>query len=189
MKIYFTASLRGKSEFGDNYTKIVGHLEKEGDKIVSKHVFENDFAQVAAQDKPEAINSYQKLIRGIKKADVFVAEVSTQSLSVGYEITEAIKLNKPVIVLYMGDRRPSMLFGSGYEKLQMVQYDEKNYKALIDKAVNEAKKHSDVRFNFFVSPKILAYLDWIAQKRMVPRSVFLRNLIEREMKKDKEFKQ
>jgi len=31
-------------------------------------------------------------------------------------------------------------------------------------------------------------LDWVAQKRMQPRSVFLRNLIDREMKKDKEFK-
>ncbi|PIU73395.1 hypothetical protein COS78_02610, partial [Candidatus Shapirobacteria bacterium CG06_land_8_20_14_3_00_40_12] len=57
------------------------------------------------------------------------------------------------------------------------------------KVLDEASKKSDVRFNFFVNPKILAYLDWVAQKRMVPRSVFLRNLIEREMKKDKEFKQ
>jgi hypothetical protein len=45
-----------------------------------------------------------------------------------------------------------------------------------------------VRFNFFVSPKILTYLDWVGQKRMIPKSVFLRNLIEREMKKDRDFK-
>jgi len=55
--------------------------------------------------------------------------------------------------------------------------------------LEEAKRRMDVRFNFFVSPKILAYLDWVAQKRMVPRSVFLRNLIEKEMKKDKGFRE
>ena len=69
-----------------------------------------------------------------------------------------------------------------------MEYDKQNIENLLDKATEEAKKEIDVRFNFFVSPKILTYLDWVAQKRMIPRSVFLRNLIEREIKKEKEFK-
>jgi hypothetical protein len=55
-------------------------------------------------------------------------------------------------------------------------------------SLKEAKCLIDMRFNFFVSPKILNYLDWVGHKRMIPKSVFLRNLIEREMKKDREFK-
>jgi len=51
-----------------------------------------------------------------------------------------------------------------------------------------ANKNIDVRFNFFVSPKIISYLDWVSKNRMVPRSVFLRELIEKEMKKDKDFR-
>lgn len=190
MKIYFTASLRGKGEYGTYYSKIVKCLESMGHKMVSDHIFVDDSKTVAAHDKSQALKSYHRLVEAMKKADIFVAEVSTQSISVGHEITEAMTMGKPVIVLYLGnDRRPSMLFGSGYGKLQMIQYDEKNYIELLDKAMEEAKKNTDVRFNFFVSPKILAYLDWVAQKRMIPRSVFLRNLIEREMKKDKEFKE
>jgi hypothetical protein len=189
MKIYFTASLRGKGEFEENYMKIARCLETMGNKMVSNHVFKNDFPTVAAQDKDQAVKSYHQLIDGVKKADFFIAEVSTQSLSVGHEITQAMMLNKPVILLYSGDRKPTMLFGSDYDKLQIIQYDDASYKKLIEQALEEAKKKMDVRFNFFVSPKILNYLDWVAQKRMVPRSVFLRDLIEKEMRKDKEFRQ
>lgn len=188
MKIYFTASLRGKEEYGHNYELIVRDLVSLGNKMVSDHVMKNNFESVAAQDKDQAVGSYAKLINWIKKADVFVAEVSTQSLSVGHEITEAMNMSKPVILLYTGDRRPSMLFGSGYEKLQLIKYERDNVRRLLGSAIEEAKKHADVRFNFFVSPKILAYLDWVAKNKMIPRSVFLRDLIEKEMRKEKAFK-
>jgi hypothetical protein len=190
MRVYFTASLRGKKDFGLNYEEVVGALIGLGHKVYSEHILKMDFREVRKQDKLEAQRNYHQLITEIKKAELFVAEVSTQSLSVGHEITEAIVLNKPVILLYTGDTRPNLLFGSGYGKLQLVQYlKTEDLKEILERAIEIAKQQSDVRFNFFVSPKILNYLDWIAQKRMIPRSVFLRNLIEREMKKDKEFKE
>lgn len=188
MKIYFTASLRGKKEFGESYLKIVRLLEEDGYTVYSDHILKTDFEDVESQDKDTVKRAYRKLGEEIKKSDIFVAEVSTQSLSVGHEISEAMTMNKPVVIFYTGDHRPSLLFGADYEKLQIVQYDKGNLSELLTKAIEEAKQHSDVRFNFFVSPKILTYLDFVALKRMVPRSVFLRDLIEREMKKDKEFK-
>jgi len=189
MKIYFTASLRGKKEFGKNYELIVKALSGLTDKVFSDHILKNDFSLIESQVKGEAQKSYVRLLTEIKKADVFVAEVSAQSLSVGHELTEAMALNKPVIILYQDDsRRPGLLFGSMYDKMQILEYTEGNLKSLLAKAVAEAMKHVDVRFNFFVSPKILSYLDWVAKQRMIPRSVFLRDLIEKEMKKDKAFK-
>lgn len=188
MKIYFTASLRGKKDFGENYVAIVKELTGLGHKVSSDQVINSEFLQVVSQTKIEAQKEYYKLISEIKKADVVVAEVSAQSLSVGHELTEAMTLNKPVVVLYVGDTRPGLLFGSMYDKMQIIQYDLIDLKEKLRLAVDDAMKHADVRFNFFVSPKILNYLDWVAQKRMVPRSVFLRNLIEREMKKEKNFK-
>lgn len=188
MKIYFTASLRGKKEFGESYVQIVKELALLGNKVFADHVLNNDFSNVVAETKSDAQKSYHKLLGDIKKSDVVVAEVSAQSLSVGHELTEAMTLNKPLVVLYTGKNRPGLLFGSMYDKMQIIQYDKDDLRNKLIKAIEEAMKHADVRFNFFVSPKILNYLDWVAQKRMIPRSVFLRNLIEREMKKDKDFK-
>jgi hypothetical protein len=72
--------------------------------------------------------------------------------------------------------------------LILKEYRSDNMEKIIWDSLKEAKGLIDMRFNFFVSPKILNYLDWIGRKRMIPKSVFLRNLIEREMKKEKEFK-
>ncbi|MFA5894428.1 MAG: hypothetical protein WC851_01465 [Candidatus Shapirobacteria bacterium] len=188
MKIYFTASLRGKKEFGKNYISIVNSLTKQGNKVFSDHIIKFEPESLGVQSKEEAKKNYDRILSSIKKSDVFVAEVSTQSLSVGHEVTEAMALNKPMIILYSGDNRPGLLFGSVYDKMQIIQYTvDSKLDEVLSKAVDDAMRHADVRFNFFVSPKILAYLDWVAQKRMIPRSVYLRNLIEKEMRKNKEF--
>ena len=157
-------------------------------KVFSDHILKNEFKQVEIESKTEAQKNYDSIISDIKRSDIVVAEVSAQSLSVGHELTEAMTLNKPLIILYTGEHRPGLLFGSLYDKMQLVQYDDGNLENKLAEAIEEAIKHADVRFNFFVSPKILNYLDWVAQKRMIPRSVFLRSLIEHEMKKDHDFK-
>lgn len=188
MKIYFTASLRGKKEYDQNYSEIVATLNKLGYKVFSEHILGKNQTVASELSKEDARKNYNKILTEIKKAEVVVAEVSTQSLSVGHELTEAMTFNKPLIVLYSGDKKPGLFFGSDYDKMQIVQYDLGKVEGVLEEAIDRALKHIDVRFNFFVSPRILAYLDWVAQKRMIPRSVFLRNLIEREMKKDKDFK-
>jgi hypothetical protein len=164
MRIYFTASLRGKKEYGQNYSEIVGVLNKLGYKVFAEHILGNSSTVISELSKEDAKKNYNKILAEIKKADVVVAEVSTQSLSVGHELTEAMAFNKPLVVLYCGDKKPGLLFGSNYDKMQIVQYELGNNEALIEESVAKALKHIDVRFNFFVSPKILAYLDWVAQK-------------------------
>ena len=191
MKIYFTASLRGKDVFGENYKLIIDLLVKNDNKVYCEHITKATPEDIGAQSVEQAKSVYKKLIKEIKKCDLFVAEVSTQSLSVGHEITEAINLNKPVALLYIGGKqnRPGLLFGADYNKLQIVEYNLDNLSIKIPEVVEEAKKNTDVRFNFFVAPKHLAYLDWVAKTKKLPRAVFLRNLIEREMKKDKKFRE
>jgi hypothetical protein len=45
----------------------------------------------------------------------------------------------------------------------------------------------DVRFNFFISPQIGNYLDWVSKNKRIPRAVYLRRLIEEDMKNNKEY--
>jgi len=52
----------------------------------------------------------------------------------------------------------------------------------------KAREKVDVRFNFYISPEIGRYLDWISQRKKLPRSVFLRGLVERHMHVDKEYR-
>jgi hypothetical protein len=190
MKICFVASIKNKENFIKDYREIVRVLKEGGDKVFYEHVMNTSQDDLDLLDEDKKIQFHKKVIDLIKKCDLVVAEASSQSLSVGYLISMTLDLSKPVILLYKGDSKPNILSAlEQSDKLMVCKYGSTEMLGdILKKSLSVAKGKSDVRFNFFVSPEILAYLDWVAQKRMVPRSVFLRNLIEREMKKDKEFK-
>ena len=107
----------------------------------------------------------------------------------GHEISLALDNNQPVIALYQKGTGAKLLEGYPGDKLQMICYQEKNLDVLLDQAVKQAANQIDIRFNFFMTAKMTAYLDWIAKERKIPRSVFLRHLLDEEMKKDRWSKQ
>jgi hypothetical protein len=190
MKIYFIASSRLVGVNPKLYSKIYGYLSDQG-KMVSDKVMRwvrmgiKDVSQSPVKFTKE---NYIQSLGAVKKSDVVVMEVTGHSMSMGYLISKALEMNKPVVALHKKEYIPVFIKGIGDQKLMICEYSEENVEEVIEKALKKASGLIDVRFNFFVSPKILNYLDWVASKKMLPRSVFLRNLIEREMKKDKEFK-
>lgn len=190
MKIYFIASSRLVGANPKLYSKIYSYLSAEG-KMVSDKVMKwvktgvKDISGAPLKVKKE---NYIQSVDSVKKADIVVMEVSGHSMSMGYLVSKALEMNKPVIALHKKEHVPVFIKGITDQKLIISEYIEKDVEEMMEKALKKANALIDVRFNFFVNPKILNYLDWVAQKRMLPRSVFLRNLIEREMKKEKEFK-
>lgn len=191
MKVCFVASIKNKDSNLKYYEEIIKVLKESGDKVFYDHVMDNSQANLDSLSEDKKVQFHKRVIDQIKKSDLVVAEITSQSLSVGFLISMALDLSKPTILLYRGSSKPNIISTlEESDKLIVESYLENDdIERVLVGALNKAKGKSDVRFNFFVSPKILAYLDWVAQKRMVPRSVFLRNLIEREMKKDKEFKE
>jgi hypothetical protein len=190
MQVYFVASSRLVGKDTDLYLKIYKIISCEH-KMVSDKVLKwiksgiKDLSKESIETKKE---NYLHVIKCIKKADIVIMEISGHSVSMGYILSKALEENKPVIALHTADMDPVFVKGVVNSKLILTEYNKKNLEQAISDSINKAKCLVDMRFNFFVSPKILNYLDWVAQKRMVPKSVFLRHLIEREMKKDKEFK-
>jgi hypothetical protein len=191
MKIFLISSPRSVAKKPELYKKIYDFLAKEN-KMLSDLVLKwgnsdtvNDFYNASHNYRVE---HYKRTMNCIQKADLVIVELSEHSMSMGYIVNRALEINKPVIALYKKGFEPYFFSGIENQKLQILEYEENNMLDVISEGIEKTKSLIDVRFNFFVSPKIISYLDWVAQKRMVPRSVFIRNLIEREMKKDKEFK-
>jgi hypothetical protein len=185
MKVYFSASRVFKGELHENYSQILVALKKSGCKIFENTVDHKSKSTLDMTDE-EKIDNYKQIIAWIDKSDLCVMEASFPStLHIGHEITISIEKNKPTIVLYEKGKAPAQFMGLKNDRLIWVEYELGKVGVALDKAIEETRSLMDVRFNFFVSPKILNYLDWVAQKRMIPRSVFLRGLIEKEMKKDK----
>jgi len=190
MQVYFIASSRLVAQDGDFYAKMYKFIANDY-KMVSDKVWK--WAKLGVKDLKSAPiqvkrENYEETMKCVNKSDLIVMEVSGHSMSMGYLLSKALELNKPVIALYMEEHKPIFIKGIANPKLVLVEYKKDNFEQSITGAIKKAKSLVDMRFNFFVSPKILNYLDWVGQKRMIPKSVFLRNLIEREMKKDRDFK-
>jgi len=188
MKIYFTGSLHNKDIDKVIYQKIVELLIEAGHDVRADHILKTKQHELDAQPASERSIYYDKLNKWISAADLVVGEVSYPStINIGHEISLALDKGKPVLALYQKGRAPGVLQGIKSERFMLIEYTYSELKKMLDYGLDEAINQVDVRFNFFISPQIGRYLDWVAQKKRVPRAVFLRKLIENEMQTDKDY--
>ena len=112
MKIYFAGSIRGGRDDKELYLEIITLLQKYG-TVLTEHIGDaslSSFGETTSLDQ----SIYERDMLWLEEADVVVAEVSTPSLGVGYEIGHA-EGKKPILCLYReqeGKRLSAMLGGN-----------------------------------------------------------------------------
>ncbi|EKD30004.1 MAG: hypothetical protein ACD_78C00193G0002 [uncultured bacterium (gcode 4)] len=179
MKVYFMATPRGKDDLSKNYREIYSEITGLGYEHVTDFILDVDVDEFYLADiRP----FYKKTLQELKKADICVFETSVHSLAIGHLIGKALDNGKPVIALYTGKNAPFFLSGVEEKNVQIVKYDLSSVRETLKQALYDAGERADSRFNFFISRKLTLYLDWISQKKRIPRAVYLRQLIRREMK-------
>lgn len=188
MKIYFTSSARANDELKKNYRRIFSFITSQGHTHLDDYTDSNDANKVYLGTHDENLKLYKHAMDCIKNADVVVLEVSTHSLSIGYLLQQGLSIGKPVIALYIVGNKPAFVSGIENEKLQLVEYTPENLEEELSIALQNAQENTDVRFNFFISPAIGRYLDWVSKVKKIPRSVYLRALIEKEMSQNNEYR-
>lgn len=188
MKVYFTASVLQKDQYGIYYDQIVSILEKLGHKVIHEHVTKMDMDSVKKQTFQQNADHYKKVQKQINSSDFVVAEVTFPStLNIGHEVTQALSKGKPVICLYMQGKASYFFNGIKDDKLIYEEYLPENLESVLTNCLERLEEVADTRFNFYISPEIGNYLDWVNQNKKIPRAVFLRSLLEKAMKADKEF--
>lgn len=181
MRAYFTASIVAKKEYLKDYLRIVKILQDKGIDVIADHIINTTESQIRMETREERLKFHARLEEWIHNADFLVAEASFPSISVGYEISMALNRGKPVLVLYSTGDPPSLLAEHKDEKLVCDKYTQATLQAIIDDFVSYAQGAADMRFTFFITPKIAAFLDEVAKKEKLPKSVYLRKLIEKDM--------
>lgn len=122
MKIYFAGSIRGGREDVALYQAMITGLGSFGE-ILTKHVG-NIALSEKGDDGPDDRYIYNRDMAWLKSCDVVIAEVSTPSLGVGYELGCAVALSKPVLCLYQTiSTRPLSAMITGNPGIQMVFYN------------------------------------------------------------------
>lgn len=125
MNIYFACSLTGGRQDEQVYGAIVRHLEGAGHEVPTAHLADPDVMDL---EKITAANEiYERDTRWIRGCEAVIAEVSTPSHGVGYEIAYALGIGKPVLCCHKeGVPVSKMILGNDSPGLAIRSYGSEN---------------------------------------------------------------
>ena len=98
MKIYFAGSIRAGRDNAATYETMITWLRSYGE-VLTGHVG-NPALSAAGNDGPDDRYIHDRDMAWLASCDIVVAEVTTPSLGVGYELGWATALKKPVLCLH-----------------------------------------------------------------------------------------
>jgi nucleoside 2-deoxyribosyltransferase len=122
MKIYFACSIVGGRQDEDVYRQIVQALLDDGHSVpTAANAGVPGYGGLEPDMDPAAV--YNRDTDWIDDSDTLVAEVSTPSHGVGYEIGYALEHRKPVLCIFRsGVRVSKMITGNNTPGLQVADY-------------------------------------------------------------------
>lgn len=135
MNIYFSCSITGGRAEEDIYQAIVRELEEQGHEVPTAHLSSPDVMEL--ENVVDAVDIYERDMAWIRNCDAVIAEVSTPSHGVGYEIAYALSLRKPVLCCYKKDKKVSKIItGNISPGLTVIVYEND------EDAVTEVRKYT-----------------------------------------------
>ena len=121
MKIYFAGSIRGGREDAALYFEIIDFLKTFGE-VLTEHVGDPSLTS-AGDDGPTDTFIHDRDLMWLQSSNCIVAEVTTVSMGVGYEIGRAIEAGKKVLCLFRPDSGKNIsAMISGCKELTLVNY-------------------------------------------------------------------
>ncbi len=121
MNLYFSCSLTGGRADQPVYAAIVDYLQALGHRVPTAHLAHPESMAEEAVIEPQVV--YQRDVQWLDQAQAVIAEVSTPSHGVGYEIAWALRAGKPVLCLYRrGARVSKMITGNSEPRLSVAAY-------------------------------------------------------------------
>ncbi len=97
MNIYFCGSIRGGRQDAALYHDMIAFLKQYG-PVLTEHVGDPHLTEQG--NDGTAVHIWQRDTAWLRQSDIVIAECSTPSLGVGYELAFAEAIGKPVHVFY-----------------------------------------------------------------------------------------
>lgn len=129
-KIYFAGSIRGGRQDADLYKRIIEYIQR-NHVVLTEHV--GDLSKSRTEGLPnQEVAIYEQDTAWLREADVVIAECTTPSLGVGYELAYAEARGIPVHIFYNKSRAnlSAMLTGDKYFAIHPYAAEEEIYPVL-----------------------------------------------------------
>lgn len=137
MNLYFSCSLTGGRNDERIYAHIVNHLLDRGHEVPTAHLARPEVMDLERVVIPADV--YRRDINWIDGCQAMIAEVSTPSHGVGYEIAYALGRGKPVLCCFREGRPVSkMLTGNDTRGLEVRAYRNEDHAIEVIDAFLEA---------------------------------------------------
>jgi nucleoside 2-deoxyribosyltransferase len=121
MNIYFACSITGGRQDEIVYQTLVAAMQESGHQVPTSILASPEVMPLEGLATPEEV--YARDTAWIEECDLLVAEVSTPSHGVGYEIGYALALGKRVLCLYRkGGKVSKMILGNPHSHLTVRSY-------------------------------------------------------------------
>jgi len=122
MNIYFACSITGGRQDELVYQRLVAALQDYGHQVPTALLASPDVMPL--EGVVSADDVYARDVGWITECDMLLAEISTPSHGVGYEIGYALSLGKKVLCLYRKGKKVSkMILGNPHRQLTVPAYD------------------------------------------------------------------
>jgi len=121
MNLYFACSITGGRAFEPVYQAIIRALLEDGHEVPTAHLADSGVTALEMVVSPRQV--YERDVAWMRACDALIAEVSTPSHGVGYEVAFALSLGKPVLCCYQeGQPVSKMITGNDYPNLHLATY-------------------------------------------------------------------
>ncbi len=189
MLIHFIASRSTLDSDIARYRRILDFIRGQGHTLTSEWVEE-------AYELTRSGEGYEQLdwksivasdMDALAKTDLMIADVTTKSFAVGFQVAMALQHKKPTLIMH---RDTTIQAKTGYypgatqdDLLVHQTYNDENVEEVIGEFIKENRiDNKDLRFNFFIDRQIYNYLRWASFKTGKTKAEILRELVQREIK-------
>jgi len=190
MLVHFIAPVDGLKENIDNLRRVTKCIQDKGHTLARDWI-EDAYKELKEPDASHEVdknnNQWQSIIEdnfeAIAKADVVIADISTDSTALGYQIATAVQQKKPtLLILQEGKSVPPFTWNIPSSFLKKVEYGKDDVAEKVIPFLEENDIGTkDMRFNFFIDRAIYNYLRWAALKSGKTKAEVLRELVQREI--------
>ena len=123
-KVYFAGSIRGGRADAELYRQMIEHIQKT-DVVLTEHVGNLTLSKTEGLPNRD-VAIYEQDTAWLRESDLVIAECTTPSLGVGYELAYAEKFGKPVHIFYNKRRATLSAMLSGDKAFHVHPYTDAN---------------------------------------------------------------
>jgi len=194
MKVYFTCSTADFKRYRSSYWTVRDYLVKQGHVLTRDWLAAADDRLATGQTSLEDVKEiYKACVQAIREAELVIIDDTVSNFSTGHQITLALQLRKPTLVLWQGDKRRQFgrmfIHGIVSDLLEIAEYSDNTLVETMQAFINKyADSGARNRFHLVLSGVERNYLDWAQYVKGMSRTKVIREAVQRTIEEDPDYR-